>query len=188
MIESLKAYDSVIRAMHRTIKGLKAYPVLLAEPEHTYLHKFFDKALFNALCNLDLITELKYLDVSNAVGNMFEANFFARITAHSCFEILDNLNETVGREIIELVKARSGAEALSDLNAHVQKLNQVKKRHLDELKRIRNYLFGHRMKAGREQAEQMLRINPRSIYNVGQQIYRIELDILGAFVNILKKI
>jgi hypothetical protein len=188
VVESIKAYDSVIRAMHKTIKGLKAYPVLLTEPEHAYLHKFFDKALFNALCNLDLITELKYLDVSNAVGNMFEANFFARITAHSCFEILDNLNETVGKEIIELVKARSGPEALIDLNAHVRELNQVKKRHLGDLKKIRNHLFGHRMKAGREQAERMLLVNPGSIYDVGQQIFHIELAILGAFVNLLKQI
>src|ERR1700733_11384360 len=134
MIESIRAYDSVIQAMHRTIKRLKAYPSILNAPEHVYLHKFFDKAVFNALCNLDLITELKYLDLSNALGNQFEANFFSRITAHSCFEILDNLNETVGKEIIHLVTAKLGSEALSDLNTHVKELNQVKKRHFDELK------------------------------------------------------
>jgi len=185
MIEIIKAYDSVIQAMHKTIKRLKAYPAILTKPEHAYLHKFFDKALFNALCNLDLITELKYLDVSKALGNKFEANFFSRITAHSCFEILDNLNATTGKEIIELVGSQLGPEAVSDLNACVKELNQVKKKHLEELKRIRNNLFGHKMKAGRKQAEQMLLINPQSIYEVGQRIYRIELAILAAFVNIL---
>lgn len=187
MIETVKAYDSVILAMHGTIKGLKAYPAILTQPEHKYLHEVFDKALFNALCNLDLITGLKYLDVSNAVGNTFEANFFARIVAHSCFEILDHLNRTVGNEIIQLVERRLGAEALSELNAHVKELNQVKRSHIAGLKKIRNNLFGHKMNAGREQAEQLLLITPRSIYDVGQLIFRIEIDVLDAFVKILKK-
>jgi hypothetical protein len=81
MIKTINAYDSVIRAMHRNVKALKAYPRILTKPEHKYLYKVFDKALFNTLCNLDLITELKYLDMSNTVGNAFETNFFARITA-----------------------------------------------------------------------------------------------------------
>lgn len=185
MIQTLEAYDSVIRAMNGTIKGLKAYPKILTQPEHEYLHAVFDKALFNALCSLDLITALKYLDISNAVGNAFEANFFARIVAHSSFEILDNLNRTVGKQIVQLVNGCLGAEALNDLNGHVKELNQLKKLHIATLKHIRNNLFGHKMNAGREQAEQMLLIVPRAIYDVGQRIFRIEVEILAAFMNIL---
>jgi hypothetical protein len=74
-IEILEIYDLVIQRMQKVIKGLKAHPKILTKPEHKYLHKFFDKILFNALCNLDLITELKYLDMSNVVGNTFETNF-----------------------------------------------------------------------------------------------------------------
>jgi len=187
MIQTLKAYDSVIQAMHGTIKGLKAYPVILIQPEHKYLHAVFDKALFNALCGLDLITGLKYLDVSSAVGNSFEANFFARIVAHSCFEILDNVNKTVGIQIIQLVEGCLGAQALNELNVHVEELNQLKKRHIAALKHIRNNLFGHKMNAGREQAEEMLLITPRSIYDVGDRVFRIEVGILAAFMRILRK-
>ena len=172
MIKTINAYDSVIQAMHRNVKALKAYPRILAKAEHKYLHKVFDKALFNTLCNLDLITELKHLDMSRAVGNAFETNLFARIAAHSCFEILDNLNQAVGKEVRELVKSRLGPHALRDLNTHVKELNQIKKRHIAELKGIRNNLFGHGMKAGREQAEQMLRIDPAAIYDLGYRVFR----------------
>jgi transcriptional regulator of heat shock response len=189
MIEMLKSYDLVIQRMNKVIKGLKAYPKILTEPEHKYLHEVFDKVLFNALCNLDLITELKYLDMSNVVGNVFGTNFFARITAHSCFEILDNLNRTVGKEIVELIENRLGAEALIELNAHVKELNSIKKQHVNSLKKIRTNLFGHRMNAGREQAEQMLQINPKSIYDIGNRIFKIQLNIQDTFMmKVLSKI
>jgi hypothetical protein len=184
----LEIYDLVIQKMQKVIKGLKAYPKILTKPEHKYLHKVFDKVLFNALCNLDLITELKYLDMSNVVGNAFETNLFARITAHSCFEILDNLNTTVGKEILELVENRLGVEALHELNARVKELNSVKKQHITSLKKIRNNLFGHRMNAGREQAEQMLLINPKSIYDIGNRIFKIQIKMQDAFMGVLTKI
>ena len=189
MIEMLERYDLIIQRMNKVIKGLKAYPKILDKPEHKYLHKVFDKVLFNALCNLDLITELKYLDMNNVVGNVFETNFFARITAHSYFEILDNLNRTVGKEIVELIENRLGAEALIELNAHVNELNSIKKQHVNSLKKIRNNLFGHRMNAGREQAEQMLQINPKSIYDIGNRIFKIQLNIQDTFMmKVLSKI
>jgi hypothetical protein len=119
-------YDMLIEKMHKVIKGLKAYPKILTKPEHKYLHPIFDKVLFNALCNLDLITELKYLDLSNLAKNYFEMNFFARITALSCFEILDNTNRIIGKEIIELVKSRLGIEVLRELNAQTKELNLLK--------------------------------------------------------------
>jgi hypothetical protein len=168
--ETLQRYDLLITQMNKVIKGLKAYPKLLDQPEHKYLHKIFDKVLFNALCNLDLITELKYLDKSNISRNFFEMNFFARITAHSCYEILDNANRTVGKEIIEQIESRLGHEALQELNSQVKELSRLKKQHIDSLKQIRNNLFGHRMNAGREQTELMLQIDPKSIYKIGNQI------------------
>ena len=188
VLQRVKEYESLIQEVHRAIKCMKAYPSILTEPEHKYLHAIFDKVLFNALCGLDLITELKYLDVSIAVGNSFEATFFARITAHSCFEILDNMNWIVGKEIMELVKVRLEPQALSDLKSHIKDLNEVKKRHLKELKRIRNELFGHRMKVGHDQAERMLGITPQSIYGVGHRIFEIETNILSAFGKILERI
>jgi len=186
-IEMLEHYETVIQSMHKVIGGLKLYPKVLTKPEHKHLHTVFDKILFNALCNLDLITELKYLDMSQASGNNFEANFFARITAHSCFEILDNVNRTVGKEIIVLVENRLGIEALHELNAHVKELNVLKKQHIVSLKKIRNNLFGHRMNAGREQVEEMLLINPKSIYAIGNQIFKIEIKIQDAFMKVLSK-
>jgi chemotaxis protein CheY-P-specific phosphatase CheC len=75
-----------------------------------------------------------------------------------------------------------------ELNAHVKELNQLKRQHASTLKKIRNNLFGHRMNAGREQAEQMLLINPKSIYDIGNRIFKIQLNIQNAFMKVLSKI
>jgi hypothetical protein len=75
------------------------------------------------------------------------------------------------------VKSQLGPHALRDLNAHVKELNKIKKRHIADVKRIRNNLFGHRMKAGREQARQMLHIDHRGIYDLGHRVFRLELDV-----------
>jgi hypothetical protein len=87
-----------------------------------------------------------------------------------------------------LVENRLGVEALNEFNARVKKLNAVKKQHIASLKQIRNNLFGHRMNAGREQAEQMLLINPKSIYNVGNRIFKIQIEMQDAFMGVLTKI
>ena len=189
MIETIESYDRLIFGLNKNIKGFKVYPKILTEPRHKHLHIIIDKILFNALLILDLITELKYLDISNALGNGFETNFFARITAHSCFEILDNVNRAVGKEINELVKDRLGVEALHELNAQVKELNAIKKQNAKYLKEIRNTLFGHRMNAGLKQAEEMMRINPKFIYDIGNRIFKIQINIQGAFVmKVLPKI
>jgi len=188
MIKACENYDLVIERMHKVIKGLKAYPKILTKPEHKYLHPVFDKVLYNALCNLDLITELKYLDLSNLARNYFEMNFFARITALSCFEIFDNTNRIVGKEIIELIKSRVGVEALRELNAQTKELNVLKNRHVTRFKKIRNNLIGHRMNAGRDQAEEMLLLEPKQIYDIGNQVFKIQLQIQDAFITVLKKL
>ena len=188
MIKACENYDLVIEKMHKVIKGLKAHPKILTKPEHKHLHPVFDKILFNALCNLDLITELKYLDLSNLAKNYFEMNFFARITALSCFEIFDNTNRIVGKEIIELLKSRLGDEALRELNAQTKDLNVLKNKHASHFKKIRNNLIGHRMNAGREQAEQMLLLEPKQIYDIGNQVFKIQLQIQDAFMKVLKKL
>lgn len=179
-------YESIIAALNRNVAGLKMYPEALDKPEHKYLHPVFDKALFNALCTLDLITELKYLDLANAAKNAWEANFFSRVVAHSCFEILDNFNAIAGREILELVKTRLGPGALKDLHARVREMNQINRKDGPYLKAIRNNLFGHRMKVGLQQAEEMLLIKPAPIYQLGRRIFRIEVDIMGAYMELLK--
>lgn len=188
MIKACENYDLVIEKMHKVIKGLKAHPKILTKPEHKYLHPVFDKILYNALCNLDLITELKYLDLSNLARNYFEMNFFARITALSCFEIFDNTNRIVGKEIIELIRFRLGEKALHELNTQTKELNVLKNRHASHFKKIRNNLIGHRMNAGHVQAEEMLRLEPKQIYEIGNRVFKIQLHIQDAFIKVLREL
>jgi hypothetical protein len=97
------------------------------------------------------------------------------------------MNRIVGKALIELIKSRLGIEALLELNVKVKEMNSLKKQHFVHLKKIRNNLFGHRMNAGREQAEEMLLINPKHIYDIGNRIFKIQLQIQDAFIKVLRE-
>ena len=127
MIETLKTYDELIIKTSNFIRTLKIYPKVFEKEEHHYLHQFFDKILYTALNHLDLIIGLKYLDVSQAVGNKLEAKYFARVVALTSHEILNDLNKIVGKEIRNFVIAKIGENGLSDIDWSIKSLNNMKK-------------------------------------------------------------
>jgi hypothetical protein len=186
MIHALQHYERITSTLHKNIKAAKAYPSLLTNQDHAPLRSVLDKALWNYLSSLDLVTELKFLDASLAVGNQFEANFFARITALSCFEILDTRNSKVGKDIRSLALGVPGGSALKRLDECVRKLNRLAAEKSPQLKALRNNLFGHRMKAGRAQAVEMLLVQPKAIYEVGSRILEIQFELADAFMELAK--
>jgi hypothetical protein len=140
------------------------------------------------LTQLDLIIGLKYLDVSQAVSNQLEANYFARIVAHSSYEILTDLNKLVGKEIRNFVIEKLGKSELDNIDKTVRELNIMKKEHLDNLKTIRHNLFGHKLKDGHRQAELIVGINNTEIYEIGNQIFKLQNELIGQFVKLIEKI
>ncbi len=99
MIDTLNSYDKIIQRTSNLVRTLKVYPKVFEQKEFQELHKFLEKILFIVLNHLDLIIGLKYLDVSQSVGNNLEANYFSRIVILTSHEILNDLNKLVGKEI-----------------------------------------------------------------------------------------
>jgi hypothetical protein len=90
MLESIKAYDILIKSLNENIRSLKAHPKLLDKEEHKYLYPVYEKAMYIAISASDLIIGLKYLDVSNAIKNGYETNHFSRNVAHPSYELVNH--------------------------------------------------------------------------------------------------
>ena len=188
MFEAIKAYDNLIEKTSNLIRTLKIYPKVFEKDEHEYLHAFFDRNLYNALCQLDLIIGLKYLDVSQAVNNKIEANYFGRIVAHSSHEILDDLNKMVGRDIRNYVIDKHEKSYLDKIDSSVKSLNKIKKDYFKTLKEIRHNLFGHKLKEGHQQAEMIVKVDNKEIYKIGNEIFKKQNDLLKNFIELIEKI
>jgi len=89
MIEAIKAYDILIERLNENIRGLKAHPKILDKEEHKYLYPVVEKSMYIAICSSDLIIGLKYLDVSKALKNGYETNYFSRNVAHISYELIN---------------------------------------------------------------------------------------------------
>ena len=127
MIETLEAYDKAIEGARSLSHTLKIYPKVFKKPEFHKYHKFFDKALFSSLNLMDLIIGIKFLDLSNSIGNSVEANYFARVVILTSHEILNELNTLVGKDIREELISKIGAEKVSILDGIVKEMNELKK-------------------------------------------------------------
>jgi hypothetical protein len=186
MLETIKVYDDLIKESNEIIKALKVYPKILSDDKHKYLHPVFDKALFNALNGIDLITGLKYLDISVAIGNGFESNYFARIVAHSSYEILNHQEKIIGKNVFDLLNSKLGKDASEGIRETTKRLRAIKKDYFLLLKSIRNNLFGHKMESGIGLAEKMFEVNNETIYMVGMDIFKFQCDLLLKMQEIIK--
>ena len=180
MLDIIAAYDKLINSTTNLIRNLKAYPRILNGPEHTTIHLFFDKCLHNALNLNDLVIGLKYLDVSGYCSNDVEANYFARIVAHSTYEILNHSDKLFGRQVRNYIKTNvPNSIAIVKVEATLKSLNQVKKNNIDELNKIRNNTFGHKLENGLNQVNIILLVNNKYIYDTANSVYKINQQLLG---------
>ncbi|MCX5846586.1 MAG: hypothetical protein NTW12_09580 [Deltaproteobacteria bacterium] len=188
MIETIKAYDIIIKGLNENIRGLKAHPKILDKEEHKYLHPVYEKSMYIAICLSDLIIGLKYLDVSNALKNGYETSYFSRNVAHMSYELINHQEKIVGTEVAKTIKNRIGDAAFSEFKGSAKELKDVKKEYCKKLNYIRNNLFGHRTANGSEMAAAMLEIDAAEIYKIGKQIFDVYIRVIVAYVNLLSKL
>ena len=188
MIETIKSYDLAIDRVNKVIKSLKAYPRILDQEENKYLHPVFDKALYNALTASDLIVGLKYLDVSNAMKNGYEANYFARTVAHCAYEVLHYKHKLIGKDAATILKSRLGDAALKSVKESIANLKSVQKDHFEKLDFIRNNLFGHRNESGLATANGMLEIDNKLVYQIGKAVFDALIVIISVITALLSKL
>lgn len=188
MLKTIQSYDFLIAKINNNIRGLKAHPRILVDEKHKYLYPLYEKAMYIAISGSDLIIALKYLDVSNAVKNGYETNYFARNVAHISYELINHQQKIVGEDVSKTIINRIGAEALLELNNRRKQLKIVTSKYHKKLNFIRNNLFGHRTENGSEMATSMLDVDAHEIYKIGKKIFDVYLNVLAEYVNILAKI
>lgn len=183
-----KEYDMLIERTLGVVVACKIYPKVLTQSEHKELYPFFDRNLFNALNQLDLIIGLKYLDLSHGVGNKSESRYFARVVATTSYEILKDLNQVMGKELRNFVIEKKGEDFLNEINLTVSKLNVLKKANQNMLKEIRHNLFGHKMDNGLHQAEKIWGLDVQKIYRIGRSVFDIQIKLLGQMTKLITEI
>ena len=188
MIEAIKEYDILIERLNENIRGLKAHPKILDKEEHKYLYPVFEKSMYIAICSSDLIISLKYLDVSSALKNGYETNYFSRNVALISYELINHQKKMVGPDVAKTIINQIGDEALLEFKACTKELKDVTKKYHKKLNYIRNNLFGHRTANGSEMATAMLEIDVGEIYKIGKQIFNVYIKVLAAYINLLNKL
>lgn len=186
MIEPINTYDNLIKGTSKIIRTLTIYPKVFEEEKYYELHKFFDKALYNVLNQLDLIIGLKYLDISQAVENRLEANYFSRIVILTSHEILNDSNKMLGKEIRAELIEKIGMDGLKEIDETTKEMNALRKNHLKKLKDLRNNVLGHKLDQAHKQAEMIANIDNNEIYKIGDEIFKVEMKFLKIYLKFLE--
>ncbi len=188
MIEIINTYDKVIQTTSNLVRAYKIYPKVFEKEEYKWLHKFLDKALFTVLNHLDLAIGLKYVQVSLAVGNKLEANYFSRVLVLTSHEILNDLNKMLGKDIRLEIQERIGIEGLKEIDELTKEMNCLRKKHLEKLKRLRNKVIGHKYEYAYQQAEMITDIDIKDIYHVGKDIFNVQMKFIQIYKKMLERI
>jgi hypothetical protein len=188
MIKAIKTYDILIKRHNEIIRALKAHPKILDKEEHKYLYPVYEKSMYIAICLTDLIIGLKYLDVSSALKNGYETNYFSRNVALISYELINHQEKKVGADVAKTIINKIGNEALSEVKGCTKELKAVKKEYHKKLNFIRNNLFGHRNANGSEMASAMLAIDAGEIYKIGKQIFDVYTKVIVVYINLLSKL
>ncbi|MDB5199252.1 MAG: hypothetical protein JWO92_1215 [Chitinophagaceae bacterium] len=186
ILDMMAVYDKLINAVNSNIKSLKIYPKLLsgeADKDHCII---LDKCLYIALVQNDLLVSLKYLDVSNNVGNSYEANYFARAVGLHLYEVLNHLNKSIGADVRSILSNSTHEHFLENINQVGKSLNELKKVHFRKLEILRNNVMGHKSHDGIAQTEIMLSMNNKELYDLGVQIYKANFKLVKLYMQFLQ--
>lgn len=188
MQDDIKGYDLIISSTHTLTSTIAIYPKVYTDKEFQYLHKFYDKFLYLLLNHRDLCIGLKYLDITNASGNTLETNYFARILALTCHEILNEIQKLTGKEIREHAKELLGESGLEEIDNSLRLLGQVRKEKIKYLKEIRHNLIGHKMEHASKQSDLIKNIDIKEIYKIGDRIFGIQMELINKYSKLVQTI
>jgi len=188
MLKTVQSYDYLINRINITTRNLKAHRKILNKEEHEFLYPFYEKAMYISIALADLMVGLKYLDVSNAVDNKFEANHFARGVSVTCYELLNHKEKIIGETIYKTVAKSVGIIELTPIVEAKKILKLITKEHFQTLKHIRNDLYGHRHENGYEMSLAMLSIDNFEVYKIGKSIFDSYFKLLQEYAQLMTKL
>ena len=131
-----------------------------------------------SLSILDITITFKNYDTTGS-DNWEEANYFSRIMALVCYELLKN-SSSVSHFGVEKYKDIEGA---AQLIKNVEEKSRLISRYYSEnskfLKEIRHFLIGHRKGTGTEQAIKTREISNSKIMVIGDATVRLVAQLLS---------
>lgn len=184
----LKDYDRNIEGATYLVNNLRAHSWVLADPAHSDLHPYFNKSLFAAMNNLDLLIGLKYLDLSHRMGFVGEAKYFARIVALHLYEILVAPHKLFDKQTRVSIIDQLGPQALTEINNLMHQLNKIHGECSTNLKRIRNDTIAHREADAVKQADAINQIEPELLMGLANRVFPLQLKITGYYTTIIERI
>lgn len=187
ILKVIEAYDTSIVEINNNIKTLKAYPNILKEEKFKKYYLLFDKCLYNCLIQNDLVIGLKYLDVSNVLKNLIEANYFARVVVLNSYEALNNLDKLIGKEIKSFCEMNDRQESFERIKAIGKKINALKKSCFTYLRNVRNTVIGHKDSDALKQTKTMLEIDNREIYIIGSKVNNLSLELINEYMKLMEE-
>lgn len=182
----MSAYDKLIESINSNIKSLKIYPKILSKENNKDHFVIFDKCLYIALVQNDLLISLKYLDVSNVVGSAYEASYFARTAGLHSYEVLNHINKSIGIDVRSIFSVPIFKHLLENTNQVGKGLNELKKVHFKKLEILRNNVMGHKSDNAITQTEIMLSLNNKELYDLGTQIYKANFKLIDTYMQFLR--
>lgn len=188
LLAGIAGYDRVLVGLNENIRGLKAHARILDEVKDGYTFPLFEKAMYVAISASDLCIALKYLDVSHAMKNGYETNFFARTVGLLSYELVQHQQKIVGLEVSTTIQQRLGVEQLSEFRQYTKTLGQIGKTYGAKLGEIRNKMLGHRTERGAEMADKMLALESLEIYRVGDEVFKAYLGLLDLYVKLIEQV
>lgn len=188
MLKTIQSYDFLINRINITTRNLKAHSKILIKEEHKYVYPVYEKAMYISIALADLMVGLKYLDISNAVKNQFEANHFARGVSVTCYELLNHKEKIIGEKIYKTVSEVVDSDELASIVEAKNCLKKITKDYFSKLKHIRNDLYGHRHENGYEMSLAMLNIDNFEIYEIGKSIFDVYFKLLQEYANLITKL
>lgn len=189
LLKSLEDYDQVIKSTRQLIGSIEIYPLVLKKEEFQNLYIFFNKIMFITLNHLDLIIGLKFLDLSHAMNNEIEANYFARIVILTLHELIEDYHvKFYNKELRKKLEYKIGTSELEAFDEIAKSIKLLKKKYITKLKKLRNSVLGHKDEDALEQFKIMKNIDTNEIFRIGSEIFQVQMKLLGSYTTMLNKL
>ncbi|MBX2905965.1 MAG: hypothetical protein KF744_08010 [Taibaiella sp.] len=157
------------------------FPPILVE----YYRPLFDSILHISQAMFDINMSIKEYDRMVEQNKAFEANYYARIAAMTCYELMKD-NANLCRKVIRGYRSVNGiADLIQDVEAEIKETGKHYHQNAAVLMDIRHNLIAHRLGTGTEQLNKTMQLDMDKIMEISDITVRREGDVVEALMRLL---
>lgn len=190
MVRPLEDYDKRIRDLIEML-GMMAYrgqgtPLKPTEEFVEYLNC----GLHLLQANLDITICMKHMDVSDYNSNDAETNYFARVLALHCHGLFEDVNILSGQPLKKYREDIQYSAIMQSIGSKTKEIKLLRRNANDALKleEVRNKVIAHRDGSGLEQAKRAVLIDIGGMYELGEQLTILCMQLFGLLMELNKLI